>query len=154
MGGANWTVFAVFKLASGVPDSCLYCESTAGTAMREVQTGSAKFQGIVRDGSSHVASPVDPTVLTASTAYVATFTSANGNPATAYVNGDTGTAASNASIGAYTPVNFVVGALDFSGGLSTFLSGDLLALIVYNNVLSSTDRAYVRDGLKTLYAAY
>jgi hypothetical protein len=149
MGGANWTVFVVFKASDVTAGRVPYAEEN-NVAYRGVVFGSANFEVIVNDGSVFT-NPIDPTTLTTGTCYVATGTSANGNPGIAYVNGDAGTSASN-TISAFTPTRFTIGA--FNNYTAYFFVGDLLCLIVYNNVLSSADRITVRDGLKTLYAAY
>jgi hypothetical protein len=151
MGGANWTVFTVFKLANITSSNVLYAETATPNLFRMVQTATTSYRTYVSDGTL-ATNIADATTLALSTCYVGTSTSANGNPTISYVNGDTGTSGT-AALGAYTPINFRIGAYTTTSTVD-FFGGDLLCVIVYNSVLSSADRATVRDALKTLYAAY
>jgi hypothetical protein len=150
MGGANWTVFTVFILANTASNNALYAEALT-TGYQLVFESSTTYTTYAYDGTN-TSSASDPTTLAANTCYVGTSTSANGIPTTSYINGDAGMSG-NATLSAFTPTNFTIGAATTTA-TTDFFAGDMLCVIVYNSVLSSTNRTAVRDYLKTLYAAY
>jgi hypothetical protein len=150
MGGPNWTVFTVFILANTASNNALYAEALT-TGYRFVYESGTTYTTYAYDGTN-TSSASDPTTLAANTCYVGTSTSANGIPTTSYINGDVGMSG-NATLSAFTPTNFTIGAVTTTA-TSDFFAGDMLCVIVYNSVLSSTNRTAVRDYLKTLYAAY
>jgi hypothetical protein len=142
--GANWTAFLVLTAASGGFPSPALVEF-ASSYNRQIFI--TYLQKVLAEDSdtTHDVTVADAGTAALNTPYIITGTSAQGQPVTVYTNGDAGTAASAASpLAIVTPT--------FSGLLDGV--GDLYAVIIYNRVLNATERAYVINGLNTLYAVY
>jgi hypothetical protein len=148
--GANWTAFAVFSVTSATAYAIPIGEfQTTGGGDRELRVQSGHV-GVLDNDGVHFALLSDAAV-SAGTVYIATGSSAAGQPAIGYVNGDAGTSASaGAPVTNFTP-DFTGLNVQLSGAA---FSGDLFAIVVYNRVLTATERATVRDGLNSLYSVY
>jgi hypothetical protein len=148
--GTNWTVFIVFALVTPSAGGWLIADENPGGTAYHSMVGGTTYQAYDTDGTN-IANATTTATLVANTAYIQTGSSAAGQPTIVYLNNAAGVSfVATSPISSYSTTQHYLGGVD---GNNSFV-GDIFAVVVFNRVLTDTERQYVINGLNTLYNVY